>query len=197
MNTNHYQNFVTEYQDIVMKQFECNGITMAFPAEIEDLTEQDLTPVLCRRKDFRGEDAFTIDCTDCKDMDDAVSVIKTSYGYRLAVHIADVSAYVVPGSDLSALAENRATSVYLPNITVPMLPKVLSNNLCSLNPNEDRNTLSIILKINNKGKVISYEITKGLIRSRLKGDYTEINAIFDGTAPNDVYMKYQIEIIVP
>ncbi|MBQ9278130.1 MAG: RNB domain-containing ribonuclease [Lachnospiraceae bacterium] len=156
------------------------------------LKENDLKPEEClRRKDFRGEKAFTIDCAECKDMDDAVSIIKTSIGYRLGVHIADVATYIPFGSELDEIANDRATSIYLPHRTVPMLPKVLTNDCCSLNPGVERYTLSVIIHIDFKGKIKRTEITKGKIKSRVKGIYSEVNQIFDGTADKNVIKKYE------
>ena len=101
-------------RNVTANQFDSHNINPAFPEEITRLQVQDLSvEESIHRKDFRGEKAFTIDCEDCKDMDDAVSIIKTSSGYRLAVHIADVSAYIPLGSELDCIASNRATSIYL------------------------------------------------------------------------------------
>ena len=193
MNTDYGKtmDFVKGLKEVTRYQFETYNIAPLFPAEIARLQEKDLTVEECiRRKDFRGEKAFTIDCGDCKDMDDAVSVLKTSAGYRLAVHIADVSAYVPLGSELDQVASYRATSIYLPHLTVPMLPKVLSNNCCSLNPGVSRYTLSVIAHLNKKGEVIRSEITKGQIRSRVKGVYSEINRLLSGDKNEKLLEKY-------
>ena len=173
-------------------QFSIYNINPAFPEEITRLQVQDLSvEESFHRKDFRGEKAFTIDCEDCKDMDDAVSVIKTSSGYRLAVHIADVSAYIPLGSELDCIASDRATSIYLPHLTVPMLPEILSNNLCSLNSGESRHTLSVIIHLNHRGEVLRSEITKGIIRSRVKGVYREINCLLCGNKDTELMEKYK------
>ncbi len=193
MNTEYGKtiDFVKGLKEVTRYQFETYNIDPSFPADITRLQANDFTAEECmRRKDFRGEKALTIDCEDCKDMDDAVSVIKTSSGYRLAVHIADVAAYVPLGSELDQIASYRATSIYLPHLTVPMLPKVLSNNLCSLNPGVSRNTLSVIVHLNNKGEVIRSEITKGKIRSRVKGVYNEINKVLSGVEDSGLLDKY-------
>lgn len=193
MNTNYGMttNFVKGLKDVTLYQFNTYNIDPSFPTDIANLQADDFIEEECLyRKDFRGEKALTIDCEDCKDMDDAVSVIRTSSGYKLTVHIADVAAYIPLGSNLDQVASYRATSIYLPHITVPMLPKVLSNNLCSLNPGTSRNTLSVIAHLNNKGKVIRSEITKGLIRSRVKGVYTEINKLLSGLKDDGLMEKY-------
>lgn len=98
-------------------------------------------------------------------MDDAVEVHKTANGYQLTVHIADVASYIQPGSSLDTLAFERATSHYLPNLTIPMLPAILSNDLCSLNPLVRRNTLSVVMEIDHLGNVIQSKIVKGVIGS--------------------------------
>ena len=192
MNTKYgkAKDFVEGLKAVTQIQFDTYNIDPQFPYEIENLTERDLAVEKCvSRKDFRGEKAFTIDCESCKDMDDAVSVIKTAKGYRLAVHIADVSAYIPLGSDLDQLSCHRATSIYLPHRTVPMLPRILSNELCSLNPGADRLTLSVIIHLNKRGEIIRSEITKGLIRSRLKGVYSEINRLLTNDQDEIVLSK--------
>lgn len=194
MDTNYGKttDFIKGLKEVTQFQFETYNIDPLFPAKIANLQEEDLKVEKCiHRKDFRGEKAFTVDCEDCKDMDDAVSVIKTSEGYRLAVHIADVSAYVPLGSDLDQIASYRATSIYLPHLTVPMLPKVLSNNCCSLNPGVSRYTLSVIVHLSKKGEVIKSEITKGEIRSRVKGIYSEINRMLSGDRSMKLLEKYK------
>ena len=178
--------------DVTANQFVSHNINPAFPEEIARLQVQDLSvEESSHRKDYRGEKAFTIDCEDCKDMDDAVSVIKTCSGYRLAVHIADVSAYIPLGSELDCIASDRATSIYLPHLTVPMLPEILSNNLCSLNSGESRHTLSVIIHLNHRGEVLRSEITKGIIRSRVKGVYREINRLLCGDKDTELMEKYK------
>ena len=178
--------------DVTANQFVSHNINPAFPEEIARLQVQDLSvEESSHRKDFRGEKVFTIDCEDCKDMDDAVSVIKTSSGYRLAVHIADVSAYIPLGSELDCIASDRATSIYLPHLTVPMLPEILSNNLCSLNSGESRHTLSVIIHLNHRGEVLRSEITKGIIRSRVKGVYREISCLLCGNKDTELMEKYK------
>lgn len=182
--------FVKELEDFTQFQFTNNNIVPQFPADIAKLREQDLVPEYCpNRKDFTEENAFTID-GDCKDMDDAVSIEKKTNGYRLAVHIADVAGYVSVGSELDKIASYRATSIYLPHLTVPMLPSILSNDLCSLNPGVKRNTLSVIMQLNEKGEVLHAEITKGVIRSRVKGVYSEINKLLSGFKDDYLMTKY-------
>lgn len=183
--------YVKELKEITRYLFDIYNIEPAFSSEIANLQVGDFVVEECvNRKDFCEEKVLTIDSEDCKDMDDAVSVIRTPFGYRLAVHIADVAAYVPVGSNLDQIASYRATSIYLPHSTIPMLPKVLSNNLCSLNPGALRNTLSVISHINDKGEVIRSEITKGKIRSRVKGVYTEINNVLSGANDRSLLDKY-------
>lgn len=148
-----------------------------------------------RRLDLRDEIIFTIDGADTKDIDDAVSVKKLSDGWELGVHIADVSFYVKPHSELDRDTFRRGTSIYYANKVVPMLPKELSNGICSLNPNEDRLAFSCIMKLDEDGKLCKYKFSKSVIRSRVKGVYSEINKILDamenGTEiPSDLAEKY-------
>lgn len=143
------------------------------------------------RLDLREEKIFTIDSAESKDLDDAVSIEKTSQGYTLGVHIADVSHYVKANSPLDKEAMERGTSIYYADKVIPMLPKELSNGICSLNPGEDRLTFSAIMKLTTDGKLKSYKFEKSVIRSKVKGVYSEINTILDGTAKSDIKEKYK------
>lgn len=146
------------------------------------------------RKDFRKEKIYTIDGEDAKDLDDAVQVTKTKEGnYILGVHIADVSYYVKEGSNLDKEAFLRGTSIYMLSQVIPMLPKELSNGICSLNPKEDRFTLSCIMEITPKGKVISSDVTKGIIRVKERMSYNEVTKILEKT-DKKVLEKYKEDI---
>jgi len=142
------------------------------------------------REDLRGLDIFTIDSEKSKDLDDAVSVEKTENGYLLGVHIADVSHYVKGNSAIDKEALSRGTSIYYADKVVPMLPEELSNGICSLNPNEDRLTLSVFVNLSNCGEILSYRFCKSVIRSRVKGVYKEINSILDGSETAETAEKY-------
>lgn len=145
-----------------------------------------------KRKDLRNELIFTIDSADTKDIDDAIHVKKLANDkFELGVHIADVSHYVQEGTHLDKEAIKRATSVYLLNTVIPMLPKELSNGLCSLNEGEDRFAISIIMQINGQGNVTSYDVSKSVIHSVKKGVYSEINDIIDKKA-NAKYKDYEM-----
>lgn len=132
------------------------------------------------RRDLRGETIFTIDGASTKDIDDAISLKKLKNGYELGVHIADVSHYVKQGSPLDDEAFQRGTSVYYANSVVPMLPKALSNGICSLNPNEDRLAFSCFIRLNEKGEYVSAHFEKTVIKSCVQGVYSEINALLAG-----------------
>ncbi len=172
-----------------------NDIVKSFPgkvkAEAKKLEDAKVDPAdLAGRRDFRDQIIFTIDSADTKDIDDAISLIRTENGYRLGVHIADVSHYVRPGSALDDEAYRRATSVYTPGSVVPMLPRQLSNGICSLNEQVDRLCFSCVMALDLTGKVIDFEFCKAVMRSRVKGVYSEINQIYDGTADEAVQKKY-------
>ena len=133
------------------------------------------------RVDFRDREIFTIDGEDAKDLDDAVRVEKLDNGnYKLEVHIADVSHYVKENSLLDREAIIRGTSIYMLGRVIPMLPRELSNGICSLNEGEDRFTLSCIMEIDKKGNVISGEVVKGIINVTKRMSYTDVQAILDG-----------------
>ncbi|MCR5707720.1 MAG: ribonuclease R [Ruminococcus sp.] len=145
---------------------------------------------LNNREDLRGLPIFTIDSAESKDLDDAVSVSRTDRGYLLGVHIADVSHYVKANSELDKEAMRRGTSIYYADQVIPMLPKELSNGICSLNPDEDRLTLTAFTELDSEGNILGYRFCKSVIRSRVKGVYSEINAILSGTADSSITEKY-------
>lgn len=143
------------------------------------------------RMDLRALPIFTIDSAETKDIDDAISLTRTSDGgFELGVHIADVSNYVKPGTELDNEAFSRATSVYYADQVVPMLPKALSNGICSLNENELRLAFSCLMRLDKDGGLTDYRFVKSIIRSRVKGVYSEINALLAGTADSEIKAKY-------
>ena len=143
------------------------------------------------RMDLRTLPIFTIDSAETKDIDDAISLTRTSDGgFELGVHIADVSNYVKPGTELDNEAFSRATSVYYADQVVPMLPKALSNGICSLNENELRLAFSCLMRLDKDGDLTDYRFVKSIIRSRVKGVYSEINALLAGTADTEIKAKY-------
>jgi len=140
-----------------------HGLPEEFPRKVLEEADRVIVPIpeeeIKRRMDLRDLKTFTIDGEDAKDLDDAVSIEVLENGnYKLGVHIADVSHYVREHSKLDKEAIKRATSVYLVDKVIPMLPKQLSNGVCSLNPFEDKLTLSVFMEINADGKVIKYDI---------------------------------------
>lgn len=143
------------------------------------------------RVDLRNQIIFTIDGEDAKDLDDAVRVEKLENGnYKLGVHIADVSYYVKEDSLLDKEALLRGTSIYMLGRVIPMLPRELSNGICSLNAGEDRFTLSCVMEIDQKGNVISAEVFKGVINVTERMSYTDVQAILDESDKN-IMKKYE------
>lgn len=135
---------------------------------------------------------FTIDSESAKDLDDAISVKRRADGgFILGVHIADVSHYVTEKTALDRLVMRRGTSVYFTDKVVPMLPEDLSNGACSLNPGEYKYTLSAIINLDCRGEIEDAKIERSVIKSRLKGIYSEINRIFEGTADGELIEKYK------
>ena len=132
------------------------------------------------RKDLRGMKIFTIDGADAKDLDDAVSIEKKGENYYLGVHIADVGHYVKSDSILDKEAYTRGTSAYFPNMVLPMLPRSLSNGICSLNPNQDRLTLSVFMEIDKDGNVKNHEICESVIKSVERLTYDIVYQVIQG-----------------
>lgn len=172
-----------------------NGIRTEFPEEVlaeaekirkAKITEKDRKG----RLDLRGLGICTIDGPDAKDLDDAISVSRTRLGYRLGVHIADVSHYVKAGSAIDLEARERGTSVYFADRVIPMLPEALSNGVCSLNAGEDKLTFSAIIELDKQGTILSFRFRKSIIRSKVRGVYGEVNQLFNGTADKALRKKY-------
>ncbi len=165
----------------VIREFR---LPLHFPAEVmretNELPEAIPASEYSRRLDLRKEVCFTIDPEDAKDFDDAVSLTELPDGdYRLGVHIADVSYYVTEGSQVDQDALKRGTSVYFPNMVIPMIPERLSNILCSLRPDEDRLTYSVLMTVTPKGIVTDYEIRETVIRSAKRFSYEEVENLLD------------------
>ncbi len=165
----------------VMKQYD---LTADFPGAVQKeaiSVSRDISEAAkIGRTDFRGQTVFTIDGADAKDLDDAVGIEKHDDSYTLSVHIADVTHYVREGSALDKEAFKRGTSVYLADRVVPMLPKELSNGICSLNPKEDRLTLSVVMEIDSHGNVKSHTIRRGIIKTVERMTYDDVSAILEG-----------------
>ena len=160
--------------------------------EAKKLENAEVTEADCEgRMDLRALPIFTIDSAETKDIDDAISLTKTPEGgFELGVHIADVSHYVKPGSELDNEAFHRATSVYYADQVVPMLPKQLSNGICSLNEGMLRLAFSCLMRLDKDGNLTDYRFVKSVIRSRVKGVYSEINALLAGSADDELKGKY-------
>lgn len=173
-----------------------NGIRTEFPEEViqeaervsqRKITEEDLKG----RLDLRSDPICTIDGPDAKDLDDSISVSRTHSGFRLGVHIADVSHYIEEGGALDSEAKVRGTSVYFADRVIPMLPKQLSNGVCSLSAGEDKLTFSAIVDLDREGNILNYRFQKSVICSKVRGVYGEVNQLFDGTADDELRRKYQ------
>jgi ribonuclease R len=160
------------------------GIELDFPPEVTEPLKSIPRVIpkseMKRRSDFRHLRTLTIDPVDAKDFDDALSIDLLRGGrFRLGVHIADVSHYAPEGGPLDLAARDRSTSIYPVDRVVPMLPELLSNNLCSLRPDEDRLAVSVIMDIDEKGAVQNYQIHNSVIRSSLRLTYEEVQSVFD------------------
>lgn len=178
--------------DAIVEQY---SIPHVFPQEVLDEAERvGNEPIsdeeYAKRLDLRGEPIFTIDSKDAKDLDDAISVKRTDFGYTLGVHIADVSHYVKEGSAIDEEAINRGTSVYFADRVIPMLPEVLSNGACSLNAGTDKLAFSALIELDKEGHITKYDFKKTIINSKVRGVYSEVNEILDGTASEEILNKY-------
>ncbi|AYC30097.1 ribonuclease R [Paenisporosarcina cavernae] len=176
-----------------------HGITIEFPQEVldqanavpDEISENDLVG----RRDLRNETIVTIDGADAKDLDDAVTVTKNAdVTYKLGVHIADVSHYVTQDSPMDVEAYDRATSVYLTDRVIPMLPHRLSNGICSLNPQVDRLTLSCEMTIDGSGNVVGHEIFQSVINTTERMTYTDVYKIID---EKDEALRERYKTLVP
>ncbi|MCM3714582.1 ribonuclease R [Alkalihalobacillus oceani] len=176
-----------------------HGIQIEFPDEVirqANEVPDEIDPAdLNGRRDLREETIVTIDGADAKDLDDAVHVKRLENGnYLLGVHIADVSHYIKEGSPIDKEAADRATSVYLVDRVIPMIPHRLSNGICSLNPQVDRLTLSCQMEINAAGKVVSHEIFPSVIKTTERMTYTDVNKIL---VEKDEETRARYEALVP
>jgi len=175
----------TDVNDMAMKEILIeSGFTLEFSSEVLEetaaLAENIHDDEVFKRKDCREILTFTIDPVDAKDFDDAISIRKLKNdNYEIGVHIADVSYFVKPGTALDESAYERATSVYLPDRVNSMLPEKISNELCSLRPNEDKFTFSAIFQITEKGEVKNYWIGKTIIHSNRRFTYEEVQEIIE------------------
>ncbi|MRG44308.1 ribonuclease R [Chitinophaga sp. SYP-B3965] len=187
----------SDTNDLAMKEILVeSGFPLSFPDEVlEELAtiEENIgDSVIKDRKDFRKILTFTIDPVDAKDFDDAISIRKLKSGlYEVGVHIADVSHYVEPSTALDIEAEKRATSVYLPDRVLPMLPEKISNELCSLRPHEDKLTFSAVFQMDEKAVVKQYWIGRTVIHSAHRFTYEEVQDVIEtGEGP------YQPEVFL-
>ncbi|NLZ52002.1 MAG: ribonuclease R, partial [Thermoanaerobacteraceae bacterium] len=171
----------------IIKKYD---MPLDFPEKVQKQLEQIPDKIqdedLIDREDFRHLKTITIDGEDAKDLDDAVSIKEVDNGYRLGVHIADVSYYVKEKSPLDVEALKRGCSVYLVDRVIPMLPPKLSNGICSLNPQTDRLTMSVIIDFDLDGNIKKYKITPGIIKTCERMTYTQVNRILEEEDPDTI-----------
>ncbi|SIS43429.1 ribonuclease R [Salimicrobium flavidum] len=175
------------------------GIEVDFPEEViqqaADTPDEISESEIKNRRDLREEQIVTIDGADAKDLDDAIQVKRLDNGsYKLGVHIADVSYYVEKDSPIDEEASERATSVYLVDRVIPMIPHRLSNGICSLNPQVDRLTLSCEMEITEDGEVVNHDIFQSVIKTDERMTYTDVNSIL---VNDDEDLKKRYEPLVP
>jgi len=175
------------------------GLHTAFPeevlAEARAVPEEPEPAEIARRKDWRDKLVITIDPADAKDHDDAIWLEKTPKGWKLAVHIADVSHYIKPGSPMDKEAVNRGNSTYLVDRVLPMLPTELSNGICSLKPDVDRLTKCALMDISHEGEIVKATFFDAVIHSRAKLSYEQAQAILDGKPAPDGSDKLLVPMV--
>ncbi|KND49866.1 MAG: ribonuclease R [Parcubacteria bacterium C7867-003] len=184
----------TEMESIILER----GFRIEFPRSVEAEAEKikkeyrnDFENEIANRRDMRNVTTMTIDPFDAKDFDDAISFVDLGGDtYEIGVHIADVSHFVTPGSELDRESEKRGLSVYLVDRTIPMLPEVLSNDLCSLNPNEDKFTFSAVFKMTSSGEVLEEWFGRTVIHSNKRFTYEDANDVILGKQDG----PYQVEL---
>lgn len=172
------------YSSGIRTEFPDNVLSHAKMSSLEEISPH-------TRTDLRNKIIFTIDGADAKDLDDAISLEKTESGWTLGVHIADVSHYVRQGTPTEEEAVLRGTSVYFTDKVVPMLPETLSNGACSLNFGEDKYTLSAEISLDKSGQRIGTRIFKSIIKSSVRGVYSEVNSLFEDGENSEFFEKYK------
>ncbi|WP_185857097.1 ribonuclease R [Blattabacterium cuenoti] len=186
-----------EYKTEISSLLEEYGISYEFSKKIENeankIFEKKISD-MSFRKDMRDVNTFTIDPLNAKDFDDALSIKKLNFDtWEIGVHISDVSHYIKEGSLLDQEAYSRATSIYFVGGVIPMLPKILSNDLCSLQPKKDKFSFSYVFNINKKGKILKNWFGKTIIQSNKKFTYDEVQSIIDqkkGDYYEDIYTLF-------
>ncbi len=182
-----------------------HGLSQVFPPEVlaeaervpSVLTDQMIASELAAgRQDLRGLKTITIDGLDARDLDDAISIERLDGGYRLWVHIADVSYYVTEGSALDREARERGNSVYLADRVLPMLPPALSNGICSLNPQVDRLAMTCSLDFDARGEVVDGDLFESLIRSDLRANYGDVWSSLEKQQPEPGYEDFMPELLL-
>lgn len=186
----------TEIHSILLEY----GLPYKFPDGVEEEANEiniEITAEeIAKRRDMRNALTFTIDPKDAKDFDDAISFkILPNGHYEIGIHIADVSHYVIPGTKLDKEAYNRATSVYLVDRVVPMLPEILSNNVCSLRPNEDKLTFSAVFEMNKKAEVIKQWFGRTIIHSDKRYAYEDAQEIIEKNEKASVKTSLEFAIL--
>lgn len=182
-NTGEFLNYegINSYIDLLIEEY---GLRREFPDDVMEEASSlyfDKKSQFKERVNLKNESIITIDNDNAKDFDDAVNLKKLKNGnFLLGVHIADVSHYVRPGTALDREAFLRSTSVYFPELVLPMLPEKLSNDLCSLNPDEEKLTMTVIAEIRKDGKIISSDIFPSIIKSKARMTYSNVEKILNG-----------------
>ncbi len=183
---------LSEFYDKYLQEYNIPSCFSNEKIEVKDYFEDNFNG---ERRDLRSLYCFTIDGEDSKDFDDAISIEMNEQGYTVGVHIADVSNYVLQYSKLDDVCYERGCSIYLPHLTFNMLPNHLSNNLCSLNPDEDKLTISIMIDLDKKCNVLGYSICKSMIRSRKRMTYNEVDNIIRAGFNNDINDKVNSNLL--
>ena len=196
----HVIGHIDDVESDIPSAIEEYGLRDRFPVGVLNEAKQFPSRVLVKdmkgREDLRENECFTIDPDTAKDFDDALSLTKDENGYHLTVHIADVTHYVKPDSEIDKEAVHRCNSVYFPRKVLPMLPEELSNGLCSLRPGVNRLAVSVIMELDLKGEVVNYRICRSVIQSRKRMTYRNAMKILEGKlkSPYEPTLKLMVEL---
>ena len=184
-------NYIDYISEVEQLQLQSNSVSQEFPENILSVCRNFIPEEEGTCIDCRNLPAFTIDNPESKDLDDAINLVHDKDRFDLYIHIINAARYVPYGSLLDEVITKRAISHYLITQNIPMMPRILSEQLCSIVPNENRETITIMIRLDNNANILSYKIFKSIICSRVKGNYPEVNRLISGKSNTYLDIKYR------